>query len=361
MNKDELKAHYMDEGDSSYIYDILAQLTPSEERRKVYKKLSAKEREHQKKFAEFLKKIGEKPPEYKPSFKIRLMEFLAKRGASNTVLKMRVSDEMSEVKDYILSKRQDTFSQSIAKDEAIHSKVLQSVVTSSTTEGWHHHESGGILRNAIYGFNDGLTANFGLIMGVVGSGTGHNVLILSGIAGLIADTLSMGSSAYLAAVSEKEVYEHEISLEKKEIELMPKEEEEELALIYQTKGFSEITARKIAHDIMSGNKDIALQEKVVQELGITSAESKPLNEGFITGLSTLFGAFIPLLPLLFGSSKEFIIASFIISMAFHFLVGSVRSIFTGRGVFRSGIDMFVVGLGVAIVGYLIGYFLTGTF
>src|SRR5439155_1065375 len=87
-------------------------------------------------------------------------------------------------------------------------------------EPWHKTESGGFLRNVVYGFNDGLTANFGLVAGVIGAAVAPHMVLLSGIAGMIADALSMGSSGYLAAKSEQEVYDHEIAMEKEEIRIM---------------------------------------------------------------------------------------------------------------------------------------------
>ncbi|MGA7839133.1 MAG: VIT1/CCC1 transporter family protein, partial [Ignavibacteriaceae bacterium] len=80
----------------------------------------------------------------------------------------------------------------------------------------------------------------------------------------------------------------------------------------------------------------------------------PLKEGWITGLATAIGALIPVFPFFFWEGTIAIIISFIISMTAHFGVGAARSFFTGRGIFRSGFDMFVVGFGVAAVGYFIG-------
>src|SRR5206468_3133778 len=88
-------------------------------------------------------------------------------------------------------------------------------------EPWHRTESGGFLRNVVYGFNDGLTANFGLVAGVIGAAVAPHVVAVSGVAGMIADALSMGSSGYLAAKSEREVYAHEIEMEREEIKMMP--------------------------------------------------------------------------------------------------------------------------------------------
>jgi predicted membrane protein (TIGR00267 family) len=109
----------------------------------------------------------------------------------------------------------------------------------------------------------------------------------------------------------------------------------------------------MAKEIMS-DPDRALGEKVREELGIGTAQSTPLKEGFVTGTATAVGAFIPLAPFLVFSGATAIWISFIISMLSHFGVGAARSIFTGRGIFRSGIDMFLVGLGIAILGYFAG-------
>ena len=87
----------------------------------------------------------------------------------------------------------------------------------------------------------------------------------------------------------------------------------------------------------------------------------PLREGIITGIATGFGAFIPILPFLVASGSEAVWGSIVISMLSHFGVGAARSFFTGRGIIRSGMDMFLVGLGVAIVAYVVGWLLTGHF
>src|SRR5439155_370616 len=134
-------------------------------------------------------------------------------------------------------------------------------------EPWHKTESGGFLRNVVYGFNDGLTANFGLVAGVIGAAVAPHMVLLSGIAGMIADALSMGSSGYLAAKSEQEVYDHEIAMEKEEIRIMPEVEEEEIALVYQTKGIEAGIARKMAAEVMRDSQR-ALDEQVREELKI---------------------------------------------------------------------------------------------
>ena len=168
---------------------------------------------------------------------------------------------------------------------------------------------------------------------------------------MIADSLSMGSSGYLAAISEKEVFDHEKRMEAEEIKLMPELETEELALIYESKGMEADEAKRLAVEAMK-NPEQVLEDKVREELGISESSQSPLKEGWITGTATAVGALIPIFPFFFLSGSLAIWTSFIISMLAHFGVGAARSFFTGRGIFRSGFDMFVVGFGVAAVGYI---------
>ena len=183
-------------------------------------------------------------------------------------------------------------------------------------------------------------------------------MVVAGVAGLLADALSMGSSGYLAAKSEQEVYQHEIAMERDEIALMPELERDELALIYEAKGMPREEAHALATRALE-DPERMLQEKVQVELGIGAQTASPLREGWITGLATAFGALIPVFPFFLFRGTAAIATAFVVSMAAHFLVGAARSVFTGRGLFRSGFDMFVVGLGVAIVGYFAGEWISG--
>src|SRR5207249_3356866 len=175
----------------------------------------------------------------------------------------------------------------------------------------------------------------------------------------LADALSMGASGYLAAKSELEVYAHEIAMEQEEIRLMPEVEQDELALVYQAKGIEAGIARQMAAEVMRDPKR-ALGEQVREELKIGEAHATPFKEGWVTGVSTAVGALIPVAPFVVLSGPTAAWTAFAVAMLSHFAVGGARSFFTGRGVIRSGIDMFVVGLGVAAVGYFVGNLVAGT-
>ena len=113
------------------------------------------------------------------------------------------------------------------------------------------------------------------------------------------------------------------------------------------------SAHALATEVMADPKRM-LDEQVQEELGIGEQTTSPLREGWITGLATAVGALIPVFPFIVLDGRTAIVVAFVIAMLSHFLVGAARSVFTGRGIFRSGFDMFVVGLGVAIVGYYVG-------
>ena len=126
------------------------------------------------------------------------------------------------------------------------------------------------MRAAILGVNDGLVSNFCLMMGVAGGtvgGDSPDLVVLAGIAALIAGSLSMATGEYISVRSQKEIYEFQIETEQAELKEWPKEEEEELVLIYRAKGLEEELARKIASTIMS-NPDIALATMAKEELGL---------------------------------------------------------------------------------------------
>ena len=352
------KDHLQDEIDASFLYGTFAELESDPERKKILSNLAEVEDRHVTRWQEMLTSYNVRFKKRRPTLKARLMAWLAPKFGGSFLLSQMLSEEASEVKDYLTlhrtSTRQDVKEAALdlAKESAQHAENLQEL-TGTTDEPWHRTESGGMVGNIVYGFNDGLTANFGLVAGVIAATSDVSTILVTGIVGTVADSLSMGASGYLAAKSEQEVYEHEIEVEREEIRLMPDVEEDELALIYEARGIPAEQARELAQEVMS-DPEQALAEKIQAELKIGETHTTPLNEGWITGFATAIGAFIPVAPFLFTEGMLAIWISFTLAMLSHFAVGAARSFFTGRGLFRSGFDMFVVGLGVAGVGYLVG-------
>ena len=352
------KQHLQDEIDASFLYKVFADLEADTDRKRILSELAEVENRHVTRWQEMLTLYDVNVKNSQPTLKARLMAWYARKFDSAFPLAQMLGEEASEVKDYLTLHRNSTLTDvketalALAKESAMHTESLQEL-TGTSDEPWHKTESGGMVGNIVYGFNDGLTANFGLVAGVIAATSDVSTILVTGIVGTVADSLSMGASGYLAAKSEQEVYEHEIEVEKEEIRLMPDIEEDELALIYEARGMPKDQARAFAQEIMS-DPERALAEKIQSELKIGETHTTPINEGWITGLATAIGAFIPVAPFLFTEGMLAIWISFTLAMMSHFAVGGARSFFTGRSLFRSGIDMFVVGLGVAGVGYLVG-------
>ncbi|MBC8101423.1 MAG: VIT1/CCC1 transporter family protein, partial [Cytophagales bacterium] len=174
----------------------------------------------------------------------------------------------------------------------------------------------------------------------------------------IGSAFSMGSSAYLAAKSEREVHEAEIARERREIEMDPAHEREELELMYQIKGFTEEEARQMS-DRVSRSPEQFLQTMVAEELGLSEERlPNPLNSALVATVSTAIGAFLPIIPFFYASGGSAVIQSLIISIVAHFAVGASKTFITGRSWVTQGLEMTLVGmLGGALAygfGLLIG-------
>ena len=354
--------HLEDEADAAFLYRELAQAERDAGKAELYRKLAGVEDRHVEMWRKLLAEHGHLVDPPPPSRGARFRAWVARRVGAGVLLPMLLQEEGREVKGY-LSLYQESpdgavgpTALTLAKESKEHAETLASI-SGADGEPWHKTGAGGFLRNVVYGFNDGLTANFGLVAGMIGAqGDLHmatHAVVVAGLAGAAADALSMGSSGYLAAKSEREVFEHEIAMEKEEIRLMPELEQEELSLVYQSKGIPTHQAETLAAQIMQ-DPARALEEQVREELKIGEATSTPMREAWVTGIATALGAMIPVAPLLVDTGPVAIWTSFGLAMVSHFAVGAARSFFTGRGVFRSGLDMFLVGLGVAALGYLLG-------
>ncbi len=357
---DGLVGHYLaEEIDAAYLYRELAAVETDGKRRDLFGRLAEVEDRHIGRWEEVLAARGGAVSTVRlPSRRARLMAWLARRLGPGSVLPMILREEGREVAAYLRLAKSTTDRATseaaavLAADSATHAQELSHLL-GKPGEPWHSSEAGGYLRSVVYGFNDGLTANFGLLAGLIGASFSPHHVVISGITGAVADALSMGASGYLAAKSEAEVHEHDVEMERYEIRLMPDIEQEELALIYEAKGLPADQARATAAALMA-DPEQALAIKVREELDITDARVTPLRDGLVTGTATLIGAIIPIVPFLLTSSTWAVWASLTISMLAHFGVGAARSVFTGRGLWASGRDMFLVGFGVAAAGYVIG-------
>ncbi len=219
--------------------------------------------------------------------------------------------------------------------------------TGRQTAGW--------IGDAIYGVNDGLGAIFGIVSGVSGATQGASKYVLmAGLAGMIASALSMGSGAYLAAKSEREIYEAEVARERDAIEMNGPEARELLSLYYQVKGLPEDDADHMVEHIAQ-DKEQLLRALASERLKSSEeALRDPMTSAFSGAISTAVGAFIPIIPFFFLNGYPAIIASAVISLVAHFAVGAAKSLITIRSWWASGTEMTLVGAVEGLVTYVIG-------
>ena len=221
-------------------------------------------------------------------------------------------------------------------------------------------KTAGWIGDAIYGVNDGLGAIFGIVSGVSGAtlGNSHWVL-LSGLAGMIASALSMGSGAYLAAKSEREIYEAEVSREREAIQMNAPEAREMLSLYYQVKGIPRDDADHVVEHLAE-NPDQFLRALASERLNMSEEGlSQPFVSAWSGALSTAVGAFIPIVPFFFMTGYPAVIVSAIVSLAAHFAVGAAKSLITVRSWWSSGLEMTLVGAVEGVATYFIGLGLRG--
>ncbi len=219
-------------------------------------------------------------------------------------------------------------------------------------------QPGAWIGDAIYGVNDGLGAIFGIVSGVSGATAGDSkYVLLAGLSGMIASALSMGSGAYLAAKSEREIYHAEISRERDAIRMNTPEARELLSLYYQVKGLPEEDAIHMVNHIASDPEQL-LRALSAERLGSSEeALANPLVSASSGALSTAVGAIIPIIPFFFMQGIPAVIAAAVVSLAAHFAVGAAKSLITVRSWWSSGFEMTVVGAVEGAVTYGIGILL----
>lgn len=217
--------------------------------------------------------------------------------------------------------------------------------------------SGGNLRAAVFGVNDGLVSNTALIMGVAGATADPAFILTSGVAGLLAGALSMAAGEYVSMRSQREMFEYQIGLEREELAEYPAEETEELALIYHARGVPLVRARDLAAALMQ-QPEHALDTLAREELGLNPDDlGSPWGAALSSFAAFTGGAVLPLLPFLLPLGMPPVPAAAGLAVLGLFAVGATLSLFTGRGALRSGLRMVLIGAGAGVLTYLIGMLL----
>jgi vacuolar iron transporter family protein len=367
-----VRRNWRAEVETAQVYRELAERERDEKRKAILLRMAEAEERHAQRWEKKLVDLGEPVPTLPDTIGRRLKRWLNRAlGTEIAIRRMEAAEEKHEAqfrdqRDRALAGEHDVkdFLRESAVEEKAHARALNAMVpqlgprtvldTILKRERWHGR-GGSWVADAIYGVNDGLGAVFGIVSGVAGATNNQqHYILISGLAGMIASSLSMGAGAYLAVKSEGEVYEAEIAREKAEVEENPEEEIEEMALFYQLQGFNPEESQRMAERLAEQPEQM-VQAMAQSELGLSQHHGgKPWTSAMSASLSTAIGAFIPIIPFFFMSGVPAIIAAFAISILAHFAVGALKSLITIRSWWASGLEMTIVGVIEAAVTYSLG-------
>ena len=355
------------EMDGVSMYAQLADMQTIPERKSIFLKLSELERKHADLWAKRITDLGGQLPTSHSGKGHPTHNFDA-TGGMQAIIASVEAEERRDVLNYLRQMQQVTDEETksilrgVVLDEFAHAHVLTRLQAQSsdrsTLDYLLHRQrqgTGSWIGDAIYGVNDGLGAIFGIVSGVSGAtlGQSHYVL-LAGIAGMVASALSMGSGAYLAAKSEREIFEAEVHREKLMLDENPEAAQEELAIFYQLKGVPAEDAKKIA-EYLAADPDQFLKTMTAEKLNLTEdGLSNPTSSAVTGAVSTAVGAFIPIIPFFFMHGIPAVVAAAVISLIAHFAVGAAKSMVTVRSWWSSGLEMTLIGAVEGIVTYVIG-------
>ena len=337
--------NWTEEMQSAYLYRVLAEVEADPVKGRLFKLLGEAAGAQAGIWAEQITRHGGAPPhEFHPSLRTRVVAGLIRTLGPRAIRPVLAAIKIRGLSVY-----------------AGAPGAVGHVMPTSVQDFGHRHKgagSGGNLRAAVFGVNDGLVSNTSLILGVAGAISDPKLILLSGVAGLLAGALSMAAGEYISMRSQREMYEYQIGLEREELEQYPDEEAEELALIYHARGADMEQARSFAQDIIR-NPEHALASLAREELGLNPDDlGSAWGAAFYSFFSFGIGAVIPLLPFLLHLSAAVSVSAGLAAVSL-FAVGATLSLFTGRQALWGGLRMVLIGGGAGVVAYSIGTLLGG--
>ena len=336
-----MKQHdgWIEEKRSAWLYRVVAQTEHDGGRRALFHELAGEADKQAAMWERQADLAGSRvPDQYRPGLRERLIALLVRAFGPSAMRGVLAAMKV--------------------RGMSIYAKSAPGHFMSPAVEGREHRhrgvESGGNLRAAVFGVNDGLVSNASLILGVAGASSDGAIILLSGAAGLMAGAFSMAAGEYVSVRSQREMYEYQIRLESDELEHYPEAEAEELALIYEARGLDRDEAKRLAISITS-NKEKALATLAREELGLNpEALGSPWGAAASSFVSFAIGASIPLIPFLLSRSAAALAVSVVATAVSLFVVGACLSLFTGRSALKSGLRMLAIGGGAAGLTYAIG-------
>lgn len=224
-------------------------------------------------------------------------------------------------------------------------------------EVWHRIRQGTYIGDFVYGANDGIITTFAVVAGATGAALSPGVVIILGLANLVADGISMGASNFLSKISERDFYHCQQKKEAWEVENFPEIEKEEVREILRKWGLRKELVEPVLQDIIK-DKERWIDLMMREELDLhESASATPTKHGIATFFAFVIAGAIPLMPYLIFTipvSLQFPVALAGTGLAL-FVVGAARTLITAEFWLKSGLEMLLVGGTAASVAYLIGW------
>lgn len=290
----------------------------------------------------------------KPDLRTRFMSFLARNFSPVFALALMQTAEQGT--PYV---DDEDASDEIAADEAMHAEIVRALATQG------REKLSGSFRAAVFGANDGLVSNVALVLGVMGSGVSANYILLTGISGLLAGALSMAAGEYISVKSQAELLD--ASTPNPEAKnLLPKldVDQNELALVYRARGMSaeeaQIHANNVFWSMMTGHQhhvDHHLERQFDHALDADSEDdgSGAWSAAIASFICFATGAFIPIIPFIFGASPTVgaVIALILVSMSL-MITGGITGLLSGKKPGKRALRQLAIGLGAAAVTYALG-------
>ncbi len=221
----------------------------------------------------------------------------------------------------------------------------------------HHRDiHGGGARAAVFGVSDGLVSNISLVLGIAGASVNGTVVRLAGLAGLLGGAFSMAAGEYISMRAQRELFERELEIERRELERSPRGELRELTRLYEERGMPPALAKSVAEQMMA-NPELALETHAREELGITAdSVGNPMEAALSSFVMFALGALIPLLPFLFmRSGHSATLVAVVLAGAAALVVGGLLAIFTERNWWFSAIRQLAICAIAGAATYGIGH------
>ena len=216
-----------------------------------------------------------------------------------------------------------------------------------------HHGGGAAIRGVVFGANDGLVSNLALVAGVAGGTANADIIVLSGIAGLVAGAISMSLGAYISTKSERELRESEETRERWEIEHMREQELAETRSIFRAKGIAEPLLDDVVAAV-SRDHDQWVRLMMTDELGFADQPPRPLVSAAVMGVSFAVAAFFPVAPYLVGEGTVAFTASLLLAGVALFGIGAWRAYLSGGAVLHKAAEMVLLASVAVVAANLIG-------